>query len=151
METAAGDGRKGHMSEHFNGTDGARTKNSKHPRCDYNNVASNVSERGQVSAGAAAGEDGHGATENSAGQIRAEEGGEKPQRAPSAGPQRRRDEGETEDSPPPPNGRAHLMRAVAEGGKGDGDPHPEAHTQGVQRGHGEGPLITPTQDPPRDR
>ena len=122
METAAGDGRKGHMSEHFNGTYGARIKNSKHPRCDYNNVASNVSERGQVSTGAAAGEDGHGATENSAGQIRAEEGGEKPQRAPSAGPQRRRDEGEMENSPPPKRSRALNASGSRGGGRGTGTP-----------------------------
>ena len=67
METATGDGGKGPPPEHFDVTDGARTKNGMHPRRKYNNVALEASKKGQDSAGAAAGEDGHGDTETSAG------------------------------------------------------------------------------------
>ena len=85
METAAGDGDEAPPPEHFDGADGARTENGMQPRRKYDNVALEVSERGQASAGAAAGEDGHGATETSAGRRRAEEREENPQHVPSEG------------------------------------------------------------------
>ena len=78
METAAGDGGEGPRPEHFDGADGARTKNGMHPRRKYDNVASEAMERGQASSGAAAGEDSHGVTVTSAGPRRAEEGEENP-------------------------------------------------------------------------
>ena len=68
METAEGDGDKGHPPEHFDGADGARTENGMRLRREYNNVASEVSERGQASAGAAVGEDGNGSTANITGR-----------------------------------------------------------------------------------
>ena len=73
METAAGDDSEGTRPEHFDGADGARTKNGMHPHREYNNVASEATERGQSSAGAAAREDRHGATETCAGWRKAEE------------------------------------------------------------------------------
>ena len=74
MEAAEGDGGAGHLSEHFDGAAGATTENGKHPFREYNNVASEALDRGPVSAGPAAGEDGHGATGHSTGRIREEEG-----------------------------------------------------------------------------
>ena len=71
METAAGDGGEGHLPENFDSADGATTEKGKHPRREYDNVVSEALERGQASAGPAAGEDGHGATVHSAGRIRA--------------------------------------------------------------------------------
>ena len=61
METAAGDDSKGNRLEHFDGADGARTKNGMHPLREYDNVALEATDRGQASAGAAAVEDGYGA------------------------------------------------------------------------------------------
>ena len=74
METAAGDGGEGTRPEHFDGADGAKTENGMHLRREYKNVAPEATERVQSSAGAAAGEDRHGATETCTGQRRAEEG-----------------------------------------------------------------------------
>ena len=76
METAAGDGGAGHLPEHFDGADGATTKNGMHPCSEYDNVALEALERGQASAGRVAGEDIHGAMVHSAGRIRADEGDE---------------------------------------------------------------------------
>ena len=75
METAAGDGGEGPWPEHFDGADGATTKNGMHPRREYDNVVLEAMERGQDSTGGAAGEDSHGATETCAGWIKVEEGG----------------------------------------------------------------------------
>ena len=118
METAAGDSNKGHPPEHFDGADRATTENGKHPRRKYNNVALEASERGQFSAGAASGEDGHGATEKSVVRIRAEEEDEKPQRPR---PAQETDGGETEESPPPKQSRA-LNVSGRQGGEGDPPP-----------------------------
>ena len=97
MEMAEGDDGEGPRPEHFDGADGARNENGMHPRREYNNK-SEATEIGQASAGAAAGEDRHGATVTSAGPRRAEEGEENPRRAlPAQEP----DGGETEASPPP--------------------------------------------------
>ena len=96
METAAGDGSAGYPPEHFDGADGATTENGKHPCHEYNKMASEALERGQASAGPAAREDGHGATEHSAGWTRIEEGDENPQRA---SPAQEPEEGETVESP----------------------------------------------------
>ena len=95
---AAGDGGEGTPPEHFDGADGARTENGMYLRCEYNNVALEASERGQASAGTAAGEYVHGGTEKSAGRRRAEEGDEKTQRAHLA---QEPNIGETEKIPPP--------------------------------------------------
>ena len=94
---AAGNGGEGHSPEQFDGANGTTTKNGKHPRREYNNVASEASERGQTSAGAAAGEDCHGATEI------AESWDEKTQRARLM---QKHDEGETEARAPPKRLRA---------------------------------------------
>ena len=83
METAAGAGGAGYLPKHFEGPDGAMTKNGKQSCCEYDKVASEASEasealeaseRGQASAGPATGEDGHGATTHRAGRTREEEG-----------------------------------------------------------------------------
>ena len=42
MKMAAGDSVEGPWPEHFDGADGARTKNGMHPRHEYDNVASEV-------------------------------------------------------------------------------------------------------------
>ena len=81
LETVSGDGSKGIQPEHFNDTDGARTKNGMHPCRKYNNVASEATYRGQARAGGTVGVDRHGAMENSAGLRRAEEGDKNLQRA----------------------------------------------------------------------
>ena len=78
IETVVGDSGEGSLPKNFNEADGARTKNCMHPRREYKNVASEVSERGQASAGAAAGEDSHGATETRTGWRRAEKGDKNP-------------------------------------------------------------------------
>ena len=67
--------------------------------------------------------------EHSAGRIWEEEGEKNPKHARLA---QEPDRGETEESPPPPNGCARLTRAAAKGGKGEGDPHPAAHAHGAQ-------------------
>ena len=69
METAAGAGKSGYPPEHFDGAARAMTKNGNHPHHEYDKVALEASERGQASAGPAAGEDGHGATTHSVGQT----------------------------------------------------------------------------------
>ena len=97
METTAGDGGEGPRPEHFDGADGARTKNAMHLCCEYENMASEAMERGQASAGNAAGEDDHGAMETCTGRRRAEEGDENPQRALL---EQEPDGGEMEASPP---------------------------------------------------
>ena len=116
METATGDGGEGPRPEHFDGADGARTENDKHLHRKYDNVASEATERGQDSAGGDAGEDVHGSTKTSAGQTRAEEGGENPQRALTA---QEPNGGETEKSPPPKQSRA-LNTSGLRGGEGGG-------------------------------
>ena len=98
METAAVDGGEDPRKEHFDSADGARTDKGMHPRHEYVNVASEATERGQASAGAAAGEDGHGATVTSTGPRRAEEGDENPRRVL---PVQETYGGETEAIPPP--------------------------------------------------
>ena len=97
IETAAGDGGEGPRPEHFDGADGARTKNGMHPRREYDNVVSEATERGQARARVAAGEDGHGATGNRAAPRRAEEGDETPQ---SVIPTHKLDRDETEARAP---------------------------------------------------
>ena len=81
---AEGDSGEEPSPEHFDGADSTRTKNGMHPHREYDNVALEALEaleRGQARVGAASGEDGHVATETSAGWRRAKEGDEKPQRA----------------------------------------------------------------------
>ena len=72
QETAAGDGGEGTWPERFDGADGASTENGMHPRREYDNLASEATERVQARAGADAGGDSHGSTETSAGRRRAE-------------------------------------------------------------------------------
>ena len=116
METADGDSGEGHPPEHFDGADSATTENGKHSHREYNNVALEASERGPASAGPEAGEDGHGATNHSAGRTWEEEGEENPRRASSA---QEPDGGETEE-------RGSLKRSCApnssgrQGGEGVG-------------------------------
>ena len=110
-----GDGGAGYPPEHFDGTDGATTENGKHLRREYGKVATEASKRGLARAGPATGEDGHGATNHSAGRTREEEGDKNPRLASSV---QEPDGGETEESPPPPYGRVLLMRAAAKEGKG---------------------------------
>ena len=98
METAAGDRSTLYLPEHFDGANGAMTENGKHPRCEYDKVASEALERGPASAGTASGEDGHGAMNHSAGWTREEEGGETPRPARSAQESNGR---EMEERPPP--------------------------------------------------
>ena len=74
MEMVAVDGGAGHPPEHFDGADGARSEHGTLARREYNLLTSEASERGPARAGPAAGEDGHGATNHSVGQIREEEG-----------------------------------------------------------------------------
>ena len=81
MEMAAGASREGYPPKHCNGASGATAENSKHPRREYEKVASEASARGQASAGPAAGEDGHGATTHSAGHLQEERGDENSRRA----------------------------------------------------------------------
>ena len=70
-----------------------------HTRCEYNKVALEASARDQASAGPAAGEDGHGATDHGAGRPEDEGGDENPWRTSAA--QVEMDGGEMEKSPPP--------------------------------------------------
>ena len=115
METTAEDGDEGPRPEHFDGADGARTENGMHLRREYENMASEATERGQASTGAAAGEDGHGAMETSAGTRRAKEGDENPQRAlPAQDP----DGGETKARGPPERSRALNASGYRGGGGG---------------------------------
>ena len=114
METAEGDGGTGHLPEHFDSADGATIENGKHPRREYDNVASEASERGPASAGHAEGEEGHGAMYHSAGQAREEEGDENPKRASLV----QEPDGRDMEEQPPPNGCACLTRAAAKGEKG---------------------------------
>ena len=74
MEMTAGDGGEFPRPEHFDGADGTRTKNGMHPGCEYKNVVSEATERGQASMGDAEREDNHGALEISEEPGRAEEG-----------------------------------------------------------------------------
>ena len=74
-----------------------------HPRREYDNVESEATEIGKASAGAAAREHGHGATDTSAGPRRAEEGVKNPQRAL---PVQEPDRGETAARGPPKRSRA---------------------------------------------
>ena len=93
MEMAEGDGGEELQPENFDGADGVRTEKSMHPCREYDNVASEATERGQASAGGepperkAMGAWGHGdqcMTEKGRG------GGRKtPARAPRAGTRRR--------------------------------------------------------------
>ena len=55
MGTAAGDGGVGYLPKHFDGVDGATTENGKHPRRQYEKVASEALKRGPASAGPAVG------------------------------------------------------------------------------------------------
>ena len=61
-----GDGGAGYPPEQFDSADGATTENGKHPRCEYDKVVSEASERGPASAGPAAGEDVRGGMNHSA-------------------------------------------------------------------------------------
>ena len=70
-----------------------------HPRREYDKVASKVLVGGQASGGPAAEEDGHGATPHSAGYQKEEKGDKNPRRASS---EREPNDGETDESPPPP-------------------------------------------------
>ena len=83
METAEGAGGAGHPPKHSTDTAAATTENGMHPRCEYNKVASEASVGGQASTGPASAEDGHGATQHSAGLQRKEGGDKKPRRANS--------------------------------------------------------------------
>ena len=56
----------GTLSRQSDGTDGARSKNSMHPRCEYDLLASEASEGGRANAGTSAQGDGHGATRETA-------------------------------------------------------------------------------------
>ena len=118
METATGDGGEGPRPEHFDGADGARTKNGMHLPHEYNRLASEAMERGQATTGAAAGEDGHGATVTIAGPRIVEEGDENPRRALLA---HEPDGGETEARGPPKKSRA-LNASGRQGGEGDPTP-----------------------------
>ena len=69
METAAEASGAEYPPKHFNGTAGATTENGKHPRREYDKVASEALVRGQSSAGPATVEDRHGATTHSTGQL----------------------------------------------------------------------------------
>ena len=109
METAAGDSGDWLHPEHFDSADGARTENGMHPRREYKIVASEVTVRGQASKGAADREVGHGAMKTRAGQRKAEEGEENPQRTL---PAQQHDGGETE-ARAPLNSRTRLTRAAA--------------------------------------
>ena len=75
---AAGASRAGYQPKHFNGAAGATTENGKHPRPEYDKVASEVLARNQASAGPATGEDVHGATTHSVGHLEEEGEGRKP-------------------------------------------------------------------------
>ena len=110
METEAGAGEAGYPPEHSydaagtSGADGATTKNGKHPRREYDKVASEASERGQFSGGPATEEDVHAATTHSAGQTWEEGGGRKtPQCVAARDPDNRKTEerGPPEQSPAP--------------------------------------------------
>ena len=83
METAAGAGGTGYPSRHSTGAAAAKTENGMHPCCEYNKVALKVSVGGQARAGPEQYEDGHGATQHSAGLQRKEGGDKKPRRANS--------------------------------------------------------------------
>ena len=93
-----------------------------HPRCKNDDVVSLAKEKGQARVGAAAGEDGHGATENRAGPRMAKRADENPQRAlPVQEP-----EGGEKEARDPPNSCARFTRAADEGGEGEGDPPPRS-------------------------
>ena len=116
-----------------------------HP--EYDNVASEATDRGQASTGSPTGEDGHGATETSAGTRRAEEEYGNPQRAllmqePGGG--------DTDASPPPE--RLHALSASGlRGGEGGGVPPPNSvRLRRAARARG-GLPITAAQDPPVQR
>ena len=121
METAAVDGGAGHPPEHFDGADGAPTENGKHPRREYDNVASEASERGPASAGPAAGEYSHGTTNHSAIRTQREKGGKNPRRASLA---QEPDGRETEERGPPERSRAPN----ASGRRGEGGGAPSIRT-----------------------
>ena len=80
---AAGDGGAGYPPEHFDGAYGARSEHGALARREYDLLASEMSERGPASAGPAAREDGHGATNHSAGRTREEGEDENPRCASS--------------------------------------------------------------------
>ena len=119
--TAAEASGAGYLPKHFNGSAGAMTENGKHPRREYNKVASEVSDRGQASAGPVKVEDGHGATNHSAGRTR-EKGGDKKTRRVSAA--REPDGGETEERSPPERSPAPNTSGRLGGERGKGNPHP---------------------------
>ena len=81
MEAAEDNVSKGAQPAQFDGADTARSKHGALARREYDNMALEASERGQASAGPAAGENGHGYMEHSAVRIRAEAEDKKPQRA----------------------------------------------------------------------
>ena len=110
-------------------------------------MASEASERGQASVGAASGKDGHGVKETSAGQRRTEEGDENPQRArPAQDP----NGGETEERDPPEQSR-ELNANGRRGGEGEGGPPTQQCAPTACSGGMGGPLNKAAQDPPARR
>ena len=81
METAEEDGGEEPRPVQSDGADGARSEHGALVRRKYDILASEATEGGHASAGAAVGEDGHGASDNREGPGTAEEGDETPQRA----------------------------------------------------------------------
>ena len=144
METAAGDRSTLYLPEHFDGANGAMTENGKHPRCEYDKVASEALERGPASAGTAAGEDGHGAMNHSVGWTRGRRGmkttGVKTWCRSLTKEIQRRDAH--------PKCHPRLTQEAAEGEKGEGEPLPSsARPLRTSRAQGETPN-TADQDPP---
>ena len=119
MEMAAGDGGAGHPLEHFDRADGARSKHGALARREYDNMALEASERGPASAGPSVGEEGHRATNHSAGQIWKEEGDENPKCASSA---QETDGREMETRGPPERLRVPNASGRRGGGGGGGTP-----------------------------
>ena len=76
MATAAGAGGVGYPTKHSTDAASVTTENSMHPRREYDKVASKALVGDQASVGPAPAEDGHGATQHSAG-LQREEGGDK--------------------------------------------------------------------------
>ena len=81
METAEDNGIAGPWQEQSNGADCARSEHVALARCKYDLLASEATDWVQSNAGAAGGEDGHGALANREGTETEEEGDETPQRA----------------------------------------------------------------------
>ena len=104
METVVRDNGVGHPPENFDCADVARSEHGALACREYNLLASEASERGPASAGPAAGEDGHGATNHSKGRLWENEVDENPKRAL----RRRKPMEERRRIGAPPNGRARL-------------------------------------------